>query len=63
MDEKERLFAVRAVVVENDVVLKCDEPLEQIREIRYCYHNTNRGALLYNADGFPMIPFRLECSI
>lgn len=63
MDEKERLFAVRAVVVENDVVLKCDEPLEQIREIRYCYHNTNRGALLYNADGFPMSPFRLECSI
>lgn len=61
VDEKGRLCPVRAVIVENNVILKCDEPIETIQEIRYCYHNTNRGALLYNKDGFPMSPFRMEC--
>lgn len=61
MDEKGQLRPVNAVIIENDVILKCDEPMETIREVRYCYHNTNRGALLYNEDGFPMSPFRMEC--
>lgn len=60
MDEKGRLRPVRALIRGSDVILKCDETIETIREIRYCYSNTNRGALLYNEDGFPMSPFLLE---
>lgn len=60
MDEKGLLRPVRAVIIRNDVVLQCDEAVGEIREIRYCYHNTNSGALLYNEDGFPMSPFLWE---
>lgn len=60
LDENGRLHPVKAVIHKTDVILHCKEKIENIREIRYCYRNTNRGALLYNEDGFPMSPFRLE---
>lgn len=59
VDESGRIYPVKAVIAQSDVVLKCCGEIRNIREVRYCYHNTNRGALLYNADGFPMSPFRL----
>lgn len=63
VDEKGRIYPVRAVIFKKDIILKCEEKIENVREIRYCYHNTNRGALLYNEDGFPMSPFRLEYGV
>lgn len=63
IDDKGQFHTAKAVIAGNDVILKCDGQPETIREVRYCYHNTNRGALLYNEDGFPMSPFRLECGI
>ncbi len=76
MDGEGRLFPVKAVIAENDVILTWKEKktaiwkeenlftgkeaTARIQEIRYCYRNTNQGALLYNKDGFPMSPFRLK---
>ncbi len=40
------------------IILTCEDEMESIREVRYCYHNTSRGALIYNEEGFPMAPFR-----
>ncbi|MDE5933583.1 MAG: sialate O-acetylesterase [Lachnospiraceae bacterium] len=59
MDGEGRLYPVKAVIAGNDVILTREEGTNQILEIRYCYRNTNRGALLYNKGGFPMSPFRL----
>ena len=58
MDGEGRLYPVKAVIAEDDVILTGETA--GIREIRYCYHNTNKGALLYNKAGFPISPFRLE---
>lgn len=32
----------------------------KIKEIRYIYHNTNSGAIIYNKEGYPMSPFCLS---
>ena len=63
MDGEGRLFPVKAVIAENDVILTWKEKkttiwkeenlftgkeaTARIQEIRYCYRNTNQGALLY----------------
>lgn len=60
MDGEGRLYPVKAVIAGDDVILTWEEETAEIQEIRYCYRNTNRGALLYNKAGFPMSPFRLE---
>lgn len=60
MDGEGRLYPVEAVIAGDGVVLTWEEETAEIQEIRYCYRNTNRGALLYNKAGFPMSPFRLE---
>ncbi|MBR1440090.1 MAG: hypothetical protein IJ589_02580 [Lachnospiraceae bacterium] len=31
--------------------------------LRYCYSNTNKGALVYNGAGLPMTPFRIVTSV
>lgn len=49
-----------AQIVGDKVLLTCGDEMTEIREVRYCYHNTNTGALLYNKEGFPMTPFRVE---
>lgn len=60
MDGEGRLYPAKAVIAGEDIVLIREEETVEIQEIRYCYRNTNRGALLYNKAGFPMSPFRLE---
>lgn len=60
MDRKGRLHPVKAVIAGESVILTWEEEMAGIQEIRYCYRNTNAGALLYNKAGFPMSPFRLE---
>lgn len=60
MDEKGVLHGVRAEILGNKVILTCEDGMSAIREVRYCYHSTNKGALLYNEEGFPMTPFCIE---
>lgn len=60
VDEKGVLHRASVRVVEKQVLLTCTEQMEAVREVRYCYHNTNTGALLYNGEGFPMTPFRVQ---
>lgn len=57
MDEKGILHEAKAKLRENKIILTCDETVNKLTEIRYCYHNTNSGALIYNSEGFPMSPF------
>ena len=42
------------------IMLKCGELSGPPAAVRYCFANTNRGALLYNSQGYPMGPFRME---
>lgn len=42
------------------IILKCGELSGAPTEVRYCFANTNRGALIYNSWGYPMSPFRME---
>lgn len=60
VDEKGSLHAAKAQVEGNTVILTGQDEISAIREVRYCYRNTNKGALLYNQEGFPMTPFRVE---
>lgn len=60
MDEKGNLHDAKAEIAEDKVILTCEEDISAIQGIRYCYHNTNRGALLYNKEGFPMTPFCVD---
>lgn len=57
VDEKGILHRAKAELLENRVVLSGEDEASDIREIRYCGHNTNSGALIYNKEGFPMSPF------
>ncbi len=60
VDEKGVLHMASARIVEKQVLLTCTDQMEAVREVRYCYHNTNTGALLYNGEGFPMTPFLVQ---
>lgn len=60
VDEKGVLHTATARITEDKVLLACADEMVSVREVRYCYHNTNRGAMLYNKEGFPMTPFLVE---
>lgn len=59
-DEKGMLHTVSAQIAGDKVVLTCGDEMEAVCEVRYCYHNSNKGALLYNKEGFPMTPFLVK---
>ncbi len=42
------------------IMLKCGALSGPPAAVRYCFANTNRGALLYNSQGYPMGPFCME---
>ena len=56
-DEEGTIYPAKAEILENKILLTSREYIDNVKEVRYCYHNTNRGALIYNAEGFPMSPF------
>ncbi len=60
VDEKGILHSAEAIVENDSVILTGRDEISRICEVRYCYHNTNKGALLYNKEGFPMTPFRIR---
>lgn len=60
LDESGNLHNAEAKIIGEKVLLTCEDTLSDIREVRYCYRNTNSGALLYNREGFPMTPFCID---
>lgn len=60
VDEKGMVHTASAQIAKRQVILTCTEQMEAVQEVRYCYCNTNRGAMLYNQEGFPMTPFRVQ---
>ena len=62
MDERGIIHQAESKISENKVLLTCMEKLTDVWEIRYCYHNSNQGALIYNGKGLPMSPFRIPIS-
>lgn len=53
------IFA-EAEIREQKVILSGGKLSGKPEAVRYCYANTNRGALIYNHAGFPMSPFAVE---
>ena len=50
-------------MIKADVTVKEDKLIldvpgldRSVKEIRYCYSQTNSGALIYNSEGLPMSP-------
>ena len=60
VDENGVAHTAAAQIAGDKVLLTCGDEMTAVKEVRYCYHNTNTGALLYNKEGFPMTPFRAE---
>lgn len=46
-------------VLDTMIILSSPEMTEEPAEIRYCYADTNAGALVYNSYDLPMSPFRM----
>lgn len=60
LDDNGVLHTADVEIEENKITLTCETDTESIREIRYCYSNTFKGALIYNSENFPMSPFRFH---
>lgn len=56
-------FPAKAELSGDRIILKCSDLSGVPVEVRYCFANTNRGALLYNNGGYPMSPFRMGIEI
>lgn len=52
--------AAKVEMKENTLQITAEDLKEKPEEIRYCYKNTNTGALVYNKAGFPMSPFLIK---
>ncbi len=53
-------YPAKAVLEEAKILLTCEDMKEKPEEVRYCYRDTNSGALVYNAYGLPMSPFKIS---
>ena len=60
MDANGKLHEAQAVIDGEKIRLIIRNLEAEPVEIRYCYHFTNKGALIYNKEGFPMSPFRIQ---
>lgn len=47
----------KAELLNDRIMISANDNISDICEIRYCCHNTNSGALIYNKEGYPMSPF------
>lgn len=57
LDEMGNGYRTKVTIQGDTLVLDCDGMLAKPVTLRYCYGNTNKGALIYNKEGFPMSPF------
>ena len=62
IDGKLRWFSAKAELKDRKIILQSKELKGRPLAVRYCFDNTNKGALIYNNSGFPMSPFRVEIS-
>lgn len=54
------LHTANAEIDANKIILTCETDAAFLKEVRYCYNNTYKGALIYNEVKFPMSPFRVH---
>lgn len=59
LDATGKSYPAKAALAEDKVILQCIGMSSEPEEVRYCYRNTNTGALIYNKAGFPMSPFAI----
>lgn len=50
----------QAELKDEKIILQSTESGQRPVAVRYCFANTNKGALIYNGSGFPMSPFWIE---
>lgn len=50
----------KARLKDGKIMLRSKEFKGRPQAVRYCFANTNKGALIYNDGGFPMSPFQIE---
>ena len=55
-----RWYPASAEIVENKICLTCEQLEGEPVAVRYVYANTNKGALIYNQEGYPMGPFVID---
>lgn len=51
-------YPAEAELKDDKIILQGRGPAGRPSAVRYCFANTNKGALIYNRDGFPMSPFQ-----
>lgn len=56
VDDSGNLRSADVTVLKDKLVLSVKDLDHTIKEIRYCYSQTNSGALIYNSEGLPMSP-------
>ncbi|MCR5421827.1 MAG: sialate O-acetylesterase [Lachnospiraceae bacterium] len=56
IDEAGNCLPAQVKVHKDRIILVINGLKYSVKEIRYCYSFTNKGALIYNSDGLPMSP-------
>jgi sialate O-acetylesterase len=56
VDDAGNQFRADAEIHKDKLILKVTGLSHSVKEIRYCYAQTNSGALIYNSEGLPMSP-------
>lgn len=56
MDDMGIMRPATVSVYKDKIILFVQDLLHTVKEIRYCYSQTNSGALIYNSEGLPMSP-------
>lgn len=59
-DREGTVHPAEAEIRNHRILLTCRSISEKPAQVRYCYANTNKGALIYNRDGYPMSPFCID---
>ncbi len=60
LDENGRKYVAQVQLEGNKITLKAEGMETPPVEVRYCFDFTNKGALIYNKQGFPMGPFAMK---
>lgn len=53
-------YPAKAEIEGTGLIITCPKEVKAPAILRYCYKNTNQGALIYNEAGLPMSPFVME---
>lgn len=62
LNEKGERYTAKAQIRGNEILLTVSGMETKPVELRYCFDFTNKGALIYNKQGFPMSPFVMKLS-